>query len=118
VPIRLSRPIKTFKWGTATGSCGRGVFASPTRDSLTSKARLRWEATMADRSQTNPPSDDEGEGTKFAELADAPVTALGLSSSDADVLEQALGVKTVRDLAENKYVRRAQAIVHLADGNK
>jgi hypothetical protein len=52
---------------------------------------------------------------KFVALADAPVTALGLSSSDADALEQALEVKTVRDLADNKYVRRAQAIVKLAN---
>jgi hypothetical protein len=43
------------------------------------------------------------------------VTALGLSSSAADALNQALGVKSVRDLADNKYVRRAQAIVHLAN---
>jgi hypothetical protein len=40
---------------------------------------------------------------------------LGLSSSDAAALEQALDVKTVRDLADNKYVRRAQAIVNLAN---
>jgi hypothetical protein len=52
---------------------------------------------------------------KFAALADAPVTALGLSSSDADALERALDVKTVRDLADNKYVRRSQAIVNLAN---
>ena len=52
---------------------------------------------------------------KFLALADAPVTALGLSSGDADALGQALGVKTVRDLADSKYVRRAQAIVHLAN---
>ena len=52
---------------------------------------------------------------KFAGLADAPVTALGLPSSAADALAQALGVKSVRDLADNKYVRRAQAIVHLTD---
>jgi hypothetical protein len=55
---------------------------------------------------------------KFAALADAPVTALGLSSSAADALEQALDVKTVRDLADNKYVRRAQAIVNLTNENK
>jgi hypothetical protein len=40
---------------------------------------------------------------------------LGLSSSAATALEQALEVRTVRDLADNKYVRRAQAIVKLAD---
>lgn len=74
---------------------------------------------MADNSiQTNPPSDDQAKGTDFASLVDASVAALGLSERDADALEQALGVKTVRDLAENKYVRRAQAIVHLAEGTK
>jgi hypothetical protein len=51
---------------------------------------------------------------KFAELVDAPLTALGLSSSDAHALEETLGVRTVRDLVDNKYVRRAQAIVNLA----
>jgi hypothetical protein len=30
-------------------------------------------------------------------------------------LEQALDVKSVRDLADNKHVRRAQAIVTLAN---
>ena len=53
--------------------------------------------------------------TGLRHLADASVTALGLSSSDADALEQALDVKSVRDLADNKYVRRAQAIVKLAN---
>jgi hypothetical protein len=55
---------------------------------------------------------------RFAALADGPVTALGLSSSDADALEQALDVKTVRDLADNRYVRRAQAVVNLANERK
>jgi hypothetical protein len=63
-------------------------------------------------------SDDEVEGTDFNALVDAPVTALGVSSSDAEALEQALGVKTVRDLAVHKYVRRAQAILHLAEGGR
>ena len=45
----------------------------------------------------------------------APITALGLSSSDANALEQALDIKSVGDLADNKYVRRAQAIVALAN---
>jgi hypothetical protein len=69
---------------------------------------------MADRPQPDPPSNDEPEGTDFAALANASVAALGLPERDADALEQALGVKTVRDLAENKYVRRAQAILNLA----
>jgi hypothetical protein len=50
----------------------------------------------------------------FHELADAPLEALGLSNKDADALKQALGIRTVRELAEHRLVRRAQAIVNLA----
>jgi hypothetical protein len=70
---------------------------------------------MVEHPDLHPPPDDQPDVDKFAALADAPVTALGLSSSDADALEQALDVKTVRDLADNRYVRRAQAIVKLAN---
>jgi hypothetical protein len=73
---------------------------------------------VTDRPEPNPPSDDESDVARFAGLADAPVTALGLSSSDADNLRQALNVETVRDLAENKYVRRAQAILTLAKAKR
>jgi hypothetical protein len=70
---------------------------------------------MVEHPDIHPSPDDQPDVDKFAALADAPVTALGLSSSDADALEQALDVKTVRDLADNKFVRRAQAIVNLAN---
>jgi pantoate kinase len=69
---------------------------------------------MVEHPDIHPPPDDQPDVDKFAALADAPVTALGLSSSAADALKQALGVKSVRELADNKYVRRAQAIVNLA----
>jgi hypothetical protein len=52
----------------------------------------------------------------FKEIADSPVDALqGVSSGDAELLQKAFYVKTVRDLANLKYVRWAQAIVSLAD---
>lgn len=52
----------------------------------------------------------------LAEIADAPVDALkGLSEGDAEALKQAFNVKTVRDLANLKYVAWAQAVVQLAD---
>lgn len=55
------------------------------------------------------------EGKEFSELADAPVDALeGVSSGDADHLKQAFNIKSIRDLAESKYVLRAQAIVNLS----
>lgn len=56
------------------------------------------------------------EGKEFADLAEAPVDAIaGISAADAELLKKALNIKTIRDLAENKYVRIAQAVVALAD---
>ncbi len=50
------------------------------------------------------------------ELLDAPVHAIkGVSEKDAELLEKALGIKTVRDLAESKYVALAQAITMIAE---
>ena len=50
------------------------------------------------------------------EIADAPVDALeGVSEADAELLKKAFNVKTIRDLANLKYVKWAQAIVTLAD---
>jgi hypothetical protein len=70
---------------------------------------------MVEHPDIHPPPDDQSDVERFVALADAPVTALGLSSRDADAVEQALGVRSVRDLADNRYVRRAQAIVNLAN---
>jgi hypothetical protein len=70
---------------------------------------------MAEDPDSHPSASDQSDVDRFAALADGPVTALGLSSSAADALAQALEVKTIRDLADNRYVRRAQAIAHLAN---
>jgi hypothetical protein len=67
---------------------------------------------MADISQF---VDKDYEQQEFNELAEAPVDAIqGVSKGDAEKLQQAFNVKTVRDLAENKFVRIAQAIVTLS----
>lgn len=51
----------------------------------------------------------------FEELADAPLDALeGMSKNDAELLHKALNIRTIRELAENKFVLRAQAIANLA----
>ncbi len=51
----------------------------------------------------------------FKELADSPVEALqGLSADDANVLRKNFGINTIRELAENKFVRIAQAIVAMS----
>ncbi|WP_433217579.1 hypothetical protein ACQP00_10070 [Dactylosporangium sp. CS-047395] len=58
----------------------------------------------------------EWEGKSAQELADAPVTVIaGVSDGDAEKLQAAFGIKTVRDLGTNKYFRWAQGIVALAD---
>ncbi len=60
--------------------------------------------------------DKQWEGKTTNEVADAPVSALyGVSEGDAELLRQAFGIKTVRDLGTNKYFRWAQSIVTLAD---
>lgn len=59
--------------------------------------------------------DKQYEQQDFSALADAPVEAIaGLSQSDAQALKSALGIKTVRELADNKFVRIAQAVVALS----
>jgi predicted RecB family nuclease len=59
------------------------------------------------------------EGKSFKELADSPVSVLsGISQKDAQLLEQAFGVKTISDLARLKQVRLAQAITALAESEQ
>ena len=50
-----------------------------------------------------------------AELVNAPVSALaGVSDKDAELLQQAFNIKTIGDLAGNKYFRTASAIADIA----
>jgi hypothetical protein len=56
------------------------------------------------------------EQREFSELAELPIDALqGVSKSDAETIKQALHVKTIRQLAEHKFVKAAQAITMLAE---
>lgn len=59
------------------------------------------------------------ESMNFSEIADSPVDALeGVSAGDADLLNKAFGIKTVRDLGTNKFFLRAAAVVALAGTEK
>ena len=54
------------------------------------------------------------ESKSLTAILDAPVDALaGVSAGDAAKLKDAFGIVTVRDLANNKYFRWAQAIAAL-----
>ncbi|MCC6175450.1 MAG: hypothetical protein IT305_09135 [Chloroflexi bacterium] len=67
---------------------------------------------MADISQL---LDKAHENLSFAEIADLPIDALqGVSKADAEAIQKAFNVKTIRQLAENKFVRAAQALTMLA----
>jgi hypothetical protein len=56
------------------------------------------------------------EGKSVEELAKAPVSALqGLSDGDAEKLQSALGIKTIKDLGTNKFFLWAQAVAKLAE---
>lgn len=56
------------------------------------------------------------EDKSIEELCKAPVHAIsGVSETDAVVLEVAFDIKTVEDLATNKYVRLAQGINSLSE---
>lgn len=60
--------------------------------------------------------DKSFEGKSLEELAKAPVGALqGLSDSDAQKLQEALNIRTVKDLGTNKFFLWAQAVAKLAE---
>lgn len=59
--------------------------------------------------------DKEYRSEKFKNLANAPVSAIaGISKKDATLLMEAFRIKTIRDLAECKYVKIAQIISGLS----
>lgn len=60
--------------------------------------------------------DKEYEQKSLKEIADSPVACLqGISDRQAELLQEAFKIKTVRDLAKLRFVKWSQAIVDLAD---
>ena len=63
--------------------------------------------------------DKDYENLGLAELVDAPVASLsGVTEADAEKLDAAFGIKTVRDLGTNKYFKLASALVALDAASK
>ena len=59
--------------------------------------------------------DQEFNSKDFIELSEKPVHAIkGISEEDAERLQDAFNIKTINDLAQNKYVSIAQTTVSLA----
>lgn len=60
--------------------------------------------------------DKKYEAMTFKQLLEAPASALeGVSDADAKKLEEAFGIKTVRDFGTNKHFRAAMTIVLAAE---
>jgi len=60
--------------------------------------------------------DKAWEGKPFKGVAEAPVSALaGVSEKDAELLAQAFGIRTIRDMANSKSFKWARAVVIAAD---
>jgi hypothetical protein len=51
-----------------------------------------------------------------AQIAELPDALRGLGKAGSETLPRAIGVKTIRDLADNRFVLAAQEIVRLAEG--
>jgi uncharacterized protein (TIGR02271 family) len=67
--------------------------------------------------QTREYVDSRHEDRDIHELPDAPVEALrGLGKRGGEALRKAFGVKTIRDLAINDFVLKAQEVLRLAEG--
>jgi hypothetical protein len=55
------------------------------------------------------------EDVSLDQIVNAPVHALaGVSEGDAKLLQEAFNIKTIGDLARNKYFRAASALVEIA----
>ena len=55
----------------------------------------------------------------WSEVVSAPVSAInGVSEKDGVYLKQAFNIKTIQDLAENKFILVAQTIISLAEIEK
>ena len=67
--------------------------------------------------QTHDYVDRRYEDRNVTELPDAPVEALrGLGKRGGEALRSAFGVKTIRELATNDFVLKAQEVLRLAEG--
>jgi hypothetical protein len=63
--------------------------------------------------------DKKYEEKSIEELVKAPVSAIsGVSESDAEDLEKAFRIKTVKDFATNRYVKLAQGINYFSESSE
>lgn len=110
IAARHSQGVQT---GARALGVGYGILGSPPgydRDPTTKGILF-----MAISANLDKVLDKAYEASSLAELVDAPVSALaGVSDADAEALTKAFNIKTIGDLATNKYIRAATAIAEIA----
>src|ERR671920_1896817 len=103
-PRRLIRPTRR------AGQCHSGRASAPFSDHQGGNPAMG-------AAQTREYVDKRYEDRDVNELPDAPVEALrGLGKRGGEALHKAFGVKTIRDLATNDFVLKAQEVLRLAEG--
>lgn len=120
-PAKLAEaPVAALKGvSQASGEKLRAAFGIVTIRDLAS-SRFPDQAagivTLADEEKRDQRDGGSEEDDSYSALAQAPVSRLeGISTRQAAVLREAFRIRTIRDLADNRFFRVARAIVTLAD---
>ncbi|MDT0223575.1 MFS transporter [Gordonia sp. AC31] len=113
IPAHQANPLTPHRndadYFSSLLSCGRGTLPGVANPVVENSQGVVM-AGIADK------FDKAYEDKSLAELADAPVAALqGVSDGDAEKLQAAFNIKTVRDLGTNKFFLWAQAVAKLAE---
>ena len=91
------------------------AFNIKTVGDLASHKYIRYAQAIASYADCSEDLLDKKYETNIVTLADEPVSAIqGISEGDAELLKAAFNIKTIRDLATNKYVIIANATLSLA----
>ncbi len=99
----------------ATETTGKSAPVEMFASELTASADIAVRDAVA-ATNLAPFLDRAWEDHEFADLLHAPVDALqGVSADDAALLRSALGIRTIHDLAANRFVVAAQSITKFAD---
>jgi hypothetical protein len=114
-PVSALRGISQVSGGKLASTLGLAAIRDMAESRLLEQAE--GIVTLADEGTGRPGRRSAGHGGKsLARLVDEPVDRLpGITARQARVLGETIRVRTIRDLADNKFFRVARAIAALAD---
>ena len=91
------------------------AFKIKTVGDLASHKYIKYAQALTSYAECSKDLLDKEYEANIATLADEPVSAIqGISPGDAELLKAAFNIKTIRDLATNKYVAVAETTLSLA----